>query len=412
MQRILVLGGGFAGLWAAAGAARKRAELGLGPSTIEIVLVDRSAYHNIRVRNYEPDLSDVVIPLARVLDPIGVRHARAEVRGIDTRTRVVEVATEGRIEAISYDTLVVALGSALVRPAVPGLAQYGFDVDTYLAAEKLGEHFKELGSRPPSPARATVLVVGAGFTGIEVATEMPARLRALPGVEAPRAILVDDAPVVGATIGDSARPVIVEALAALGIETRLGVRVTAVEERCVTLDSGETIPCATLVWCGGMRASPLAAALTGKPDRLGRIAVDAYMQVEGIAGVFAAGDAAWAALDDQHPTVMSCQFARPMGRFSGHNAAALLAGAPMLPLKLDWYVTVLDLGPWGALYTAGWDRRVLSTGGDAKQVKQEINCRRIYPPRSFASADTLAAAAPVVQSPPPQVREAAKALRA
>ena len=71
MQRILVLGGGFAGLWAAAGAARKRAELGLGTTTIEIVLVDRSAYHNIRVRNYEPDLSDVVIPLARVLDPIG-----------------------------------------------------------------------------------------------------------------------------------------------------------------------------------------------------------------------------------------------------------------------------------------------------------------------------------------------------
>jgi NADH dehydrogenase len=412
MQRILVLGGGFAGLWAAAGAARKRAELDLGTNTIEIVLVDRSAYHNIRVRNYEPDLSDVVIPLARVLDPIGVRHVRAEVRGIDTTSQVVEVATEGRIEAISYDTLVVALGSALVRPLVPGLAQHGFDVDTYLAAEKLSEHFKELGSRPPSPARATVVVAGAGFTGIEVATEMPTRLRALPGVEAPRVILVDGAPVVGATIGDSARPVIVEALAALGIETRLGVRVTAVEECCVTLDSSETILCATLVWCGGMRASPLAAALTGKPDRLGRIAVDAYMQVEGIARVFAAGDAAWAALDGQHPTVMSCQFARPMGRFAGHNATALLTGTPMLPLKLDWYVTVLDLGPWGALYTAGWDRRVLSTGADAKQVKQEINCRRIYPPRSFAPADTFAAASPVVQSPPPQVREAAKAPRA
>src|SRR5262245_29553485 len=401
MQRILVLGGGFAGLWAAAGAARKRAELGLGTNAIEVVLVDRSAYHNIRVRNYEPDLSDVVVPLARVLDPIGVRHVRADVRGIDTTRRVVEVATEGRIEAISYDTLVDALGSALARPPVPGLAQHGFDVDTYPAAERLGEHLKELGLRPSSPARATVVIAGAGFTGIEVATEMPTRLRALPGVEAPRVILVDGAPVVGATIGDNARPVIVEALAALGIETRLGVRVTSLEECCVTLNSGETIPCATLIWCGGMRASPLAGVL-GKPDRLGRIGVDAYMRVEAIAGVFAAGDVAWAALDGQHPTVMSCQFARPMGRFAGHNAAALLAGAPMLPLKLDWYVTVLDLGAWGALYTAGWERRVLSTGADAKKVKQEINCRRIYPPRSFAPADTLVAAAPVVQAPPPQ----------
>ena len=406
MQRILVLGGGFAGLWAAAGAARKRAQLGLATNTIEIMLVDRNAYHNIRVRNYEADLSDVVIPLARVIDPIGVRHVRAEVRGIDTTSRVVEVANEGRIEAISYDTLVVALGSALARPPLPGLAEHGFDVDTYPAAEKLSEHFKELGSRPPSLARATVLVAGAGFTGIEVASEMPARLRSLPGVEQPRVILADGAPVVGATIGDNARPVIVKALAALGIETRLGVRVATVEVGCVTLDSGETIPCATLVWCGGMRASPLAAALTGKPDRLGRIAVDAYMQVKGVAGVFAAGDAAWTALDGQHPTVMSCQFARPMGRFAGHNAAAMLAGAPLLPLKLDRYVTVLDLGPWGALYTAGWERCVLSTGADAKKVKQEINCRRIYPPRSFAPADTLVAAAPVVQAPPAQALNA------
>ena len=302
MQRILVLGGGFAGLWAAAGAARKREELGLGTNTIEIVLVDRSDYHNIRVRNYEPDLSDVLIPLARVLDPIGVRHVRAEARGIDTTSRVVEVATEGRIEAISYDTLVVALGSALARPPVPGLAEHGFDVDTYPAAEKLSEHFKELGSRHPSPARSTVVVAGAGFTGIEVASEMPARLRALPHVEAPRVILVDGAPVVGATIGDNARPVIAEALAALGIETRLGVRVAAVEEDRVTLDSGETIPCATLVWCGGMRASPLAAALTGKPDRLGRIAVDAlpagrgrYRRVR--SGRRSMGDARWPASD-------------------------------------------------------------------------------------------------------------------
>jgi NADH dehydrogenase len=407
MQRIVVLGAGFAGLWAAAGAARLRAELGLGTNTIEIVLVDRSDYHNIRVRNYEPDLSDVVIPLTRVLDPIGVRHVRADVRGIDTASRVVEAAAEGRIEAISYDALVVALGSALARPPVPGLVKHGFDVDTYPAAETLCAHLKELASHPPSPARATVVIAGAGFTGIEVATEMPARLRALPGVEAPRVILVDGAPVIGATIGDNARPVIAEALAALGIETRLGVRVAAVEACSVTLDSGETIPCATLVWCGGMRASPLVGALTGKPDRLGRVAVDAYMQVEGIAGVFAAGDAAWAALDGHHPTVMSCQFARPMGRFAGHNAAALLTGAPLLPLKVDWYVTVLDLGPWGALYTAGWDRRVLSTGTDAKRVKQEINCHRIYPPRSFAPADTFAAAAPVVQSPPPQLRGAA-----
>jgi NADH:quinone reductase (non-electrogenic) len=191
------------------------------------------------------------------------------------------------------------------------------------------------------------------------------------------------------------------------VETRLGVRVAAIEADRVTLSSGETIPCATLVWCTGMRASPLATALTSTPDRFGRVAVDSCMRVKERSGVFACGDVAWSAIDGAHPTIMSCQFARPMGRFAGHNAAALLAGAPLLPLGIDWYVTVLDLGAWGALYTAGWDRRVLATGADAKRVKQDINCSRIYPPPSFARADILAAAAPVVQAPPPQVLAAA-----
>ena len=89
-----------------------------------------------------------------------------------------------------------------------------------------------------------------------------------------------------------------------------------------------------------------------------------------------------------------------MGRFAGHNVVADLVGAPLLPLRIDWYVTILDLGPAGALYTVGWDRQVVSTGVAAKETKQMINCRRIYPPRSRLRADILAAAAPVVQAPP------------
>ena len=83
MARILVLGAGFAGLWAAVGAARKLDEIGTSADEVEILLVDRNPYHNIRVRNYEVDLSDVAIPLGEVLDPIGVRHLAAEVQAID-----------------------------------------------------------------------------------------------------------------------------------------------------------------------------------------------------------------------------------------------------------------------------------------------------------------------------------------
>jgi NADH dehydrogenase len=89
-----------------------------------------------------------------------------------------------------------------------------------------------------------------------------------------------------------------------------------------------------------------------------------------------------------------------MGRFAGHNVVADLFGRPMIPLRIEWYVTVLDLGAWGALYTVGWDRQVVSAGRDAKMIKQTINQKRIYPPRTGIRDEILAAAAPVVQAPP------------
>jgi NADH dehydrogenase len=201
-------------------------------------------------------------------------------------------------------------------------------------------------------------------------------------------------------MGDSARPVIEEALAALGIETRLGIDVATVSPTGVTLGSGEEIPAATVVWCAGMRANPLTRLFPVERDRSGRIPVDKFLRVRGTANVFAAGDAAWCAVDDHHASVMSCQHGRPMGRFAGHNVVCDLFGLPMLPLRIDWYVTVLDLGPWGAVYTEGWDRHVVATGDAAKWTKQEINRRRIYPPLTRNRDEILAAAAPVVQGRP------------
>jgi NADH:ubiquinone reductase (H+-translocating) len=122
--------------------------------------------------------------------------------------------------------------------------------------------------------------------------------------------------------------------------------------------------------------------------------------VKGLAAEFAAGDVAWFLIDGTHPCVMSCQHGRPMGRFAGHNVVCDLLGKPMLPLAIGWYTTILDLGPWGALYTEGWGRKVVSTGMAAKQTKEIINRRRIYPPRSGDRQALLDAAAPTVQTPP------------
>ena len=259
MTRIVVLGAGFAGLWAALGAARKRDEIGAPASDVDILVVDRNPYHNIRVRNYEVDISDVAIPLAELLDPVGVDHRVAEIGEIDPVKQQVSVTANGNSDVITYDRLVLALGSELLRPAIPGLMSNGFDVDTFSAAVRLDTHLAELRGQAVAEGVATVVVVGAGFTGIEVATEMPARLERAGVAGNRRVILVDPNPVIGEAIGEQARPIVSEALAALNVEARLNVRVTSVDAGSVTLSSGETIPTRTVVWCAGMRARAGAA---------------------------------------------------------------------------------------------------------------------------------------------------------
>ena len=395
-KRVLVLGSGFAGLWAALGAARRLDELGAAQGDVDITVISSQPFHDIRVRNYEADLSPCRIPLRELLDPAGIGHIAADITEIDAAAATVSTsdgATHG------YDRLVLAVGSKVAKPDLPGLAEFAFDVDTYDGATRLQKHLR--GLDVADPASATAVVVGAGLTGIETASELPAMLSDALGPGAtPRVILVDHNPKVGSDMGDSARPVIEEALAGNKVDTMTGVGVAAVDERSVTLSDGEVIPSATLVWCAGMRANRLTAQFGVPCDRLGRLPVDDYLRVEGVDGVFAAGDVAVARMDDEHMSVMSCQHGRPMGRYAGYNVVSDLLGAPMLSLRIPWYVTVLDLGPAGAVYTEGWDRKVVSRGEEAKATKQVINGERIYPPRNGDRAALLAAAAPNLQAPP------------
>ncbi len=383
---------------------RKLDELGVGPDAVEVTVVNRDAFHCIRVRNYEADLDSVRVPLDTVLGPIRVSRVEGEVAEIDVAARELSVTTATGPQMLRYDRLVFALGSQVARPKVAGLAEFAFDVDTFNAAERLNAHIRSLPGRQDSPGRLTVIVVGAGLTGIETAAEMPGKLRTalqLAGQSDPiRVLLADHQPHVGSDMGASARPIIEEALKSLGVELRLGIDVVEVNSHGVTLATGEMIPAETVVWCAGMRANPLTRFFSTVHDRFGRIEVDEFMRAKGITNVFAAGDVASAMMEGQRASVMSCQHARPMGRFAGHNVVADLFGLPMLPLRIDWYVTVLDLGPWGAVYTEGWDRRVVATGEVAKQTKQTINRQRIYPPLSGNRSEILAAAEPVIQRRP------------
>lgn len=403
MQRILVLGAGLAGLWAAVGAARKLAESSPASDAIEVMVVDARSFHSIRVRNYEADLAATCVPFAQVLDPIGVRWLQGRVEQIDTADHSVRVSTAQGEQTLTYARLVFALGSALVHPPLPGLAQNALDVDTYEGALRLQEHLQAQPSRPDANGRYTAVVIGAGLTGSEIAAELPQRLADIAGEDVPvRVILMDRTAKIAEHMG-GAQPVIQQAMQELGVELRPGVNVQAVTPDGVRLADGECVAAATVIWCGGMQAHALTAHIPAPTDAQGRLPVDDCMRVRGVADVYAVGDSANSCIDGEHESIMSCQYGRPMGRFGGHNVAADLLGEPLLPLQVDWYITCVDLGPWGAVYTQGRERMLATQGEQAKQTKRTINRERIYPPRTGRAEDILQAAVPVVDAPPPKL---------
>ncbi len=395
-MRLVIIGAGFAGMYAALSAARLREIQGVSPETLEIALVAPEPTLVIRPRLYEPKPETLTAPLLDVLKAVDVVYVQGRAEAVDTAARAVDIATaDGTRIALAYDRLVVASGSRLFRPSIPGLAEHAFSVDQLDDAIALDRHLRSLADRPASAARDTVVVAGGGFTGIETATEMPARLRAILGEQArPRVIIVERNAAIAPDMGAGPRPIIEEALRKLGVETRLGAGVEAVEGTGVTLINGDRIDSMTVIWAAGMRAAPLAAQIPGERDNFGRLLVDRELRVLAVPGVFATGDAARAASDDVgNYALMSCQHATRMGAFAGNNAAAELLGVPTTPYHQKVYVTCLDLGAAGAIFTRGWERTVDMVGAAAKQTKHDINTVWIYPPRA-ERASALASADP------------------
>ena len=395
-MRLVIIGAGFAGMYAALSAARLRDIQGISPEQLEIALVAPEPTLVVRPRLYEAKPETVTAPLQDVLKAIDVLYVQGSAETVDTKSRALDiVSAKGTRKKLSYDRLVVATGSRLFRPSIPGLAEHGFSVDQLEDAIALDRHLHSLADRPAKNGRDTVVVAGGGFTGIEAATEMPARLRAILGKDAkPRVIIVERNKAIAPDMGAGPRPAIEDALRKLGVETRVGNGVASLDKSGVTLSDGERIEAETVIWAAGMRAAPLTAQIPAERDNLGRLLVDRHLRVPSVPGAFATGDAARAACDNLgNYALMSCQHATRMGAFAGNNAAAELLGVPTKPYHQEAYATCLDLGEAGAVFTLGWERNLKLVGAEAKNTKQQINTVLIYPPRAERAA-ALASADP------------------
>jgi NADH dehydrogenase len=395
-QHILIIGAGFAGVWSALSAAR---------------LLDQHARHDvavsvlapqpelrIRPRFYESDVHALKAPVGELFEAVGVDFIQGSAQHIDVQGKSVSyVDAQGRRQQLDYDRLILAAGSNVARPDLPGLADHAFDVDQLESAARLEQHLAGLASQPASIARNTVVVAGGGFTGIETATEMPARLRAVLGNETPvRVIIVDRGQHVGAALGQGITPSIIAASEQCGVQWRVNTSVVGVDANGVTLDNGERIEADTVIWTVGVRANPLTEQIPGERDGQGRLRVDPHLKVIGQPHIYASGDVAWAAADDLgNHALMSCQHAIPLGRHSGNNAVADLLGVAPVVYRQPKYVTCLDLGDWGAAYSEGWERELKLHGSEGKALKRQINTEWIYPPAADRAL-ALAAADPLI----------------
>jgi NADH:quinone reductase (non-electrogenic) len=292
---VLVLGGGFAGAYVARQLGRGGATI-VNPTNFMLYtpLLPEAAAGNIEPRH-------VVVPL-RTMCPNADLVLGCAV-SLDRARRVVEVQTEAGRVAISYEQLVIALGSVTRTPPVPGLREHALGLKDLGDAIRLRNHVLrqiELADAAPHTAdrRLTFVVAGAGFSGVEAIAEVSEMaeeaLRHHPRLAhvKPRWVLVDGAQRILGQTPDGLARFAERTLARRGVEIVTQTRLASVDADGVGLSDGRRIETATVVWTAGVAANPLVTALGLPVDDRGRVEVDETLRVVGTEHVWSLGDCA------------------------------------------------------------------------------------------------------------------------
>ena len=392
-KRVLILGGGFAGI----GAARA-----LKKADAEVVLVDKHDYHTFQPLLYQfatalLDPSAVGHPLRDLFhDQSNVRVHLDEVTGIDLEQREVRFA---ELKPLTYDYVVLTLGAEVNFFGAEGAAEHAFPMYTLSDAVRVKEHVlakweaADKDSDLAEDGGLHVVVVGGGPTGVESAGALAELYRNVFSEDYPdlhsehaRITLVEAAPSLFGMFHEDLQEYAKSALEERGVDVMLGEIVESVEPTRVRLKSGTVLEAHTLIWGAGLQANPITASLGLELEKGNRIAVEPDLRVPGHPEVFAVGDIAWitdSKTDEVLPQLGSV--ALQSGEQAGKNIARLIDGKDTKPFRYHDKGTMATIGrgaavvqmprgrtlkgetaflAWGAVHLA-----LLSTGEDrAKSV--------------------------------------------
>jgi NADH dehydrogenase len=353
MKRVVVVGAGFGGLEATADLDR----MFRGDRDVEIILV--SDQNHLLFTPLLPQIA------SSYTDPRHIVQAVREIRGKRTfrfrRDVVCSVDAPNRrlvldSGPLAYDALILAPGSRTDYFHIPGARENSWDYKSLQNAVELRDRIIDLcehadHTEDPNERRKMLsfVVVGGGYTGIELITEMHDFLfryvtRTYRGIQASeiRLLVLEAASDVLRGIGPKLAAHALKRLDVTGIEVRTSTRVTRVDEGAVEINGGETIEAGTIIWTAGVRAPELIESLPGPHDRIGRAVVNAHLQLEGHSEIFVVGDSAAAVTAPDAPRVAPA--AIQQGRIAARNVRHLWRGEPLESFAYEAQGMLVSLG--------------------------------------------------------------------
>ena len=355
-HRVVILGAGYAGMTAAVQLAARTRRL----PNVQVTLVNGSDLFTERLRLHMAatgqQVADLSIP--EMLDGTGAELVRGWVTAVDTDARTVRIDDD---RVLPYDTLVYGLGSVADTTRVPGADDHAYALSNAQDAELLADRLGVLRG-------GTVVVVGTGLTGVESAAEIAEQRPDLDVVLVGRAEP-------GATMNARARTYLRGALDRLRVTVRAGAEVVRVRPDGVELAGGGSVAADVVLWTGGSRVSPLAAAAGLEVDERGRVVTDTALRSVSHPDVWAVGDAA-AVRQGYGVMHGTCQGGMPTGVHAALSIDRVLRGLEPKPFRFGYYHTPVSLGRADAVvqFTHPDDspRRISLTGRTAMRYKETV----------------------------------------